>query len=286
MNTNYILFLVACLNLLGDLYSIFKFRSQLPRWIPILNLASLAACGGTWLAAPDIAGFIAVGILTVYICSIKFYGRSRATSTPVAATATKVLIAINLLSFALQVAFGATNDRRGFIELGALYTPLLESGQWWRLVTAQFLHWGALHLLFNMMGLWFLGPIVEKALGFMRFIGAYLACGVGGMAIAVGYRHLFDSDSRMLMLGASASVLGLVGLQAAIAVKALRRSSSPFAKAQLAAMIQIVVLQGIFDFLVPEVSSTAHLGGAAVGFLLGMLLTIRPRVHLTERKGV
>jgi membrane associated rhomboid family serine protease len=90
----------------------------------------------------------------------------------------------------------------------------------------------------------------------------------------------------MLMLGASASVLGLVGLQAAIAVKALRRSGSPFAKAQLAAMIQIVVLQGIFDFLVPEVSSTAHLGGAAVGFLLGMLLTIRPRIQFTERKGV
>jgi membrane associated rhomboid family serine protease len=286
MNTNYILFLVACLNLLGDLYSILKFRSQLPRWIPVLNLASLTACGGAWLAAPDIAGYIAVGILTVYICSIKLYSRSRSTAAPLTATATKILIAVNVLSFSLQVALGATNDRRGFIELGALYTPLLENGEWWRLITAQFLHWGALHLLFNMMGLWFLGPIVEKALGFLQFIGAYLVCGVGGMAIAVGCQHLLETDSRMLMLGASASVLGLVGLQAAIAVKALRRSGSPFAKAQLAAMIQIVVLQGIFDFLVPEVSSTAHLGGAAVGFLLGMLLTIRPRIQFTERKGV
>jgi rhomboid protease GluP len=275
MDINYILFLIAVLNLSGDLYSIFKFRSRLPRWIPVANITSLAACGLAWLAIPDRAGFVGLGILVIYICSIKIYGRSRGSSTHLPAPTTKALIALNALAFGVQFLYHATDNPRGFIALGAVYTPLLEQGEWWRLLTAQFLHWGFMHLFFNMMGLWFLGPLVENLLGVIRFVVAYIACGIGGMAIALGLAHLQSPQDATLMLGASASVLGMVGLQGAIALKALRRSGSLVAKAQLAAMTQIVVLQAIFDFMVPEVSSTAHLGGAAVGFLLGMVMKVR-----------
>jgi membrane associated rhomboid family serine protease len=180
-----------------------------------------------------------------------------------------------VLAFGVQILYNATDNARGFVALGALYSPLLEQGEWWRLLSAQFLHWGAMHLFFNMMGLWFLGPLVESMLGSMRYVMAYIASGVGGMAIALVLTYLFYPGDASLMLGASASVLGMVGLQGAIALKALRRSGSLAAKAQLAAMTQIVVLQAIFDFMVPEVSSTAHLGGAAVGFMLGMLMKLR-----------
>jgi membrane associated rhomboid family serine protease len=276
MDMNYILFLIAVLNLAGDLYSILKFRSRLPQWIPVVNVIALAACGLAWFVAADSAGFIALGILVIYICSIKLYARSRSTTAPLSAPVTKAIIALNVAAFGVQFLYNATDNPRGFIALGALYTPLLlDQGQWWRLVTAQFLHWGLLHLLFNMMGLWFLGPLAENLLGIMRFAAAYVVCGMGGMAIALGLGQLFYPNDHILMLGASASVLGMVGLQAAIALKALRRSGSLFAKAQLAAMTQIVVLQAVFDFMVPEVSSTAHLGGAAVGFLLGMILKLK-----------
>jgi membrane associated rhomboid family serine protease len=80
----------------------------------------------------------------------------------------------------------------------------------------------------------------------------------------------------MILLGASGAVLGLVGIQGAIALRALRQHENIAAKAQLSAMIQIVVLQALFDSMVPQVSSTAHLGGAAIGFVLGMLM-YRPR---------
>jgi rhomboid protease GluP len=275
MDINYILFLIAILNLVGDLYSILKFRSRLPRWIPILNLVSLSACAITWLTMPQQAGFIALGILVAYIFTIKFYARSRGPTARLAAPATKALIVINVLAFGVQILYNATDNARGFVALGALYSPLLEQGEWWRLLSAQFLHWGAMHLFFNMMGLWFLGPLVESMLGSMRYVMAYIASGVGGMAIALVLTYLFYPGDASLMLGASASVLGMVGLQGAIALKALRRSGSLAAKAQLAAMTQIVVLQAIFDFMVPEVSSTAHLGGAAVGFMLGMLMKLR-----------
>lgn len=275
MNINYILFLVAILNLIGDLYSILKFRSQLPRWIPVLNLVCISACAVTWIVIPERAGFIGLGILVGYILTIKLYGRSRGRGVRLAAPVTKALIAVNVLAFGVQFLYGATDNARGFVALGALYSPLLEQGEWWRLLTAQFLHWGVMHLFFNMMGLWFLGPLVENLIGSMRYVVAYVASGMGGMAISLGLAHVFYQDDPVLMLGASASVLGMVGVQGAFALKALRRSGSLVAKAQLAAMTQIVVLQATFDFLVPEVSSTAHLGGAAVGFLLGMVMKLR-----------
>jgi len=67
-------------------------------------------------------------------------------------------------------------------------------------------------------------------------------------------------------------VLGLVGIQAALSLSILRSTGSLVAKAQLASMTQIIILQMVFDFMVPEVSSTAHTGGAAIGFLMGMLV--------------
>lgn len=275
MNINYILFLVAILNLIGDLYSILKFRSRLPRWIPVVNLVCISVCTIIWFTLPERAGFIALGILVAYIFTIKFYGRSRGRSVRLAAPVTKALIALNVLAFGAQFFYGATDNARGFVALGALYSPLLGQGEWWRLLTAQFLHWGVMHLFFNMMGLWFLGPLVENLIGSMRYVATYVTSGVGGMAISLAIAHLFYRDDALLMLGASASVLGMVGVQGALALKALRRSGSLVAKAQLAAMTQIVVLQATFDFLVPEVSSTAHLGGAAVGFLLGMVMKLR-----------
>ena len=167
------------------------------------------------------------------------------------------------------------NIRRLGDQLGALYTPLLEQGEWWRLLSAQFMHWGVLHLFCNMLGLWFLGPLTESILGPLRYIMAYLLCGAGGMLVAFGASLVATTPHSIVLLGASASVLGLVGIQAAFSLKAFRRSGSMVAKAQLASMLQIVVLQGIFDLLVPKVSSTAHIGGAAVGFVLGTFIFMR-----------
>jgi len=266
MDINFVLLLVAVLNLSADLINIIRFRDRLPTWITWANLCGLVGCSSAWLFMPDRCGYVAITILAVYVISIKSYGRKHAPAPNLPSLATKLLIAINVVVFLFQVLRGATDDAAELVEMGAVYTPLLAEGEWWRIFTAQFLHWGGLHLSFNMMGLWILGRTVEAMLGFWRYIALYLLCGAGGMLIAWTVYRLAPDADPVILLGASASVMGLVGTQAAISLLAYRYTGSLVAKAQLSTMTQIVVLQAVFDMMVPEVSSTAHIGGAAVGF--------------------
>jgi rhomboid protease GluP len=268
MDINFILLLVSVLNLSADLYNILRFREHLPLWMIWSNLAALAGCAASWLFLGENGGYGAITILAVYILSIKNFSRKRAPSPNLPSLATKLLIAINVAVFIYQVSRGATNDGVEFVQMGAAYSPFLAEGQWWRIFTAQFLHWGAAHLAFNMLGLWILGRTVEAMVGFWRYIGLYLISGAGGMLIAWGVAELTPDSHPIILLGASASVLGLVGTQAAVSLLAYRYTGSVVAKAQLNAMTQIVILQAVFDMMVPEVSSTAHIGGAAVGFCI------------------
>jgi membrane associated rhomboid family serine protease len=285
MDINQILFLIAVLNLAGDLYNILKFRHQIPGWMLPANIVALCVCIAVRILLPSEAGLVAIIVLACYILAIKLQTRSRAQLANLPSPATKLLIAANVLAYGFQVYRGALDSSFELIRVGALYTPLLELGEWWRLFSAQFLHWGLAHLALNMMGLWFLGPTVEAIVGSVRFTLAYLLCGAGGMAVAWGISYMSPDPRPLILLGASASVLGLVGLQAAYSLKAYRYSGSLVAKAQLASMTQIIVLQAIFDWMVPQVSSTAHMGGAVSGFLLGMFV-VRPRRRRVEVMGV
>lgn len=283
MDINFILLLASVLNLLTDLYNVTKFKGLLPRWMVWANLGALAGCGMSWLIAPESCGYISIGILAVYIFSIKRYSQKRAPQPKLPSPATKLLIGMNVAVFLVQVSGGATNDGEAFVRMGALFSPLLEEGEWWRIFTAQFLHWGAMHLAFNMLGLWILGRTVEAMLGFWRYLALYLISGAGGMLIAWGVSEIGPDAHPIILLGASASVLGLVGTQAAISLLTYQYTGSVVAKAQLNAMTQIVILQAIFDMMVPEVSSTAHVGGAAVGFCITYGL-VRRRLRLARRE--
>lgn len=278
MNINHILFLVALLNLLGDLYNIMNFRHHLPRWIVVVNLACVIGCAAARFFVPDESGMIAIGIFALYVVLIKTCFRSQSKQASLASRYTKLLIALNVVSYLYQSATSPLS-LRGLVELGAFFGPLFEAGEYWRVFTAQFLHWGVAHLAFNMLGLWVLGPRVESRLGGFRFITTYLLCGAAGMVVAWGVGKLSDPTSAPVMLGASASVLALVGISAALALKEYRATKSISAKAQLSSMIQVVVLQAVFDTMVPEVSSTAHLGGAVCGFLVGLVVEAKPTYH-------
>ena len=285
MDINFILFLVSVLNLSADLYNVLKFKDRLPSWMLWANIGGLAGCGTAWFFANESAGYISLGILAAYIISIKNYARKRAPREHLPSLGTKLLIGTNVAVFAFQMSRGATNDAAEFVDLGAVFSPLLAEGEWWRIFTAQFLHWGALHLTFNMLGLWLLGRTVEAMIGFWRYISLYLLCGAGGMLIAWGASLLSPDPHPIILLGASASVMGLVGTQAAIALLAYRHTGSLVAKAQLNSMTQIVFLQAVFDMMVPEVSSTAHIGGAAVGFCLTDGF-VRRKIRKAQPRGV
>ena len=189
---------------------------------------------------------------------------------------TQLLIVLNLLAFVVEVCSGGATNPETLYRLGALFPPAVRAGEWWRAVTALFLHWGPLHLCMNMIGLWVLGPFAEFALGVRRYLLVYLVSGMGSM----GALLLFAAAGRNndeLALGASGCIMGLVGATGALMLRGWLREKAFSAKRRLVAMLSIMAMQTLFDSLVPQVSMTAHLSGAVIGFLATLGLRDRLR---------
>jgi len=191
------------------------------------------------------------------------------------ARATQVLIALNVLMFAVEIVRGGSTNPEVLYGLGAMYPPAVVAGQWWRLIAATFLHFGPFHLAMNMLALALFGPFVEAALGRGRFVAVYLLTGVGSMATVLAFSLL--SDVTPIMVGASGCVMGLIGASAALMLRGWMRHNARSARRRLVSMLLIVGLQVLFDSLVPHVSMTAHLAGAAIGFAATLLLRDRLR---------
>src|SRR2546423_1360774 len=100
---------------------------------------------------------------------------------------TMALIGINVLVYFSELAAGGTVNGLGntIYEHGALYGPLVAHGDWWRLITSAFLHYGPFHLAINMYSLYFAGSILEQVIGRWRFALLYLASGLAGAAGAL-----------------------------------------------------------------------------------------------------
>lgn len=182
------------------------------------------------------------------------------------------LIGLNCAVFGVELMLGAPNDGRRLFELGALFPPIvLDQGQWWRAFSASLLHVDFLHLFMNMLGLFMLGPFVELALGRLRYVACYFVCGVGSMLMIVlltSYGHL----PPQLTLGASGSVMGMIGASGAIFVRAWLAHRNRMAIEGLKTILINVAIQVVFDITTPQVSLSAHMGGFLSGILLGLLL--------------
>ncbi len=187
-------------------------------------------------------------------------------------TATGVLIALNLLGFAAELAGGATLFRGAgsVYNDGALFPPLVAEGELWRLVTSGFLHYGVLHLGLNMFALYFLGNMLEPALGTPRFVALYMLSLVGGsLGVTV-----IEADA--IAVGASGAIFGLM---ASAFLVARQRGLE-----ELASQIGlIVVLNLVFTFSIPGISIGGHLGGLVAGGL-GTLAIERLRGRSDEAR--
>ena len=143
-------------------------------------------------------------------------------------------------------------------EHGALYGPLVADGEWWRLITGAFLHSGPIHLLFNMLALWWFGRSLEHLLGPGRYLGIYLASALAGSAGAL----LLSPTTPTV--GASGAVFGILG-----AGLVLERSRVyVFGGSAMA----IVVINLILTFSISGISIGGHLGGLAGGIASMLLL--------------
>jgi rhomboid protease GluP len=189
------------------------------------------------------------------------------------ARATQILIGLNVLMFALEISLGGGTNMDTLYRLGALFPPAVHAGQWWRLIAALFLHYGWLHIAMNMLALGVLGPFVEFALGFRRYFFVYLLSGIGSMGAVMWFGS--GPDGQQMSVGASGCIMGLVGATGALMLRGWRRHKALSAKRRLTAILLIVLMQTFFDSVVPQVSMTAHLSGALIGFAAALMLRDR-----------
>lgn len=190
-----------------------------------------------------------------------------------------VTLAMAALLAALAVARKLSERRSGdmLTRFGALTLPLQGGRDLWRMASYGLVHAGATHLAVNLAALAFFGRIAERALGPRRYLAVYLtaAC-VGAAAVAVSARE------TVLLVGASASIFGLVGASLSwIASDDLARAA-PGAKADLAALAVVAAAQVVIDVMAPSPSGAAHLGGTLAGALLGLAFRVDERA-LTPR---
>lgn len=180
-----------------------------------------------------------------------------------------ILIALNLVMFAAESQLGGSTNPLTLHRLGALeFFSVRFEGEYWRLLTSLFLHFGPLHLLFNIYALFIIGPGLERAIGSIRFGICYLLSGLGS-GLGVLLLRLWDLSNAEQLVGASGCVMGLVGAWAGLL---LRYRDAPMAGRRLKNILVIVAIQTAFDLSTPQISMAAHMSGLLSGFALGLIL--------------
>lgn len=187
---------------------------------------------------------------------------------PTKAYTTYFIMAINIIIFMVAIPLGGNANVETLYQLGAAVPEEIASGEPWRVLTANFLHFGYTHLGSNLLGLWILGPYVEFYLGWLRYILIYLLSGVGAISLFAFFAIMVGREEDILV-GASAAIMGLMGATFIILLRGSIQEKSQIAQERLRLVVIIIALQVMFDFTIPNVSFFGH----TAGLILGMLLT-------------
>ena len=182
------------------------------------------------------------------------------------------IIAINVIYFLYLEIAGSSENTAFMISKGAMYAPLvLEEGQYYRLLTAVFMHFGINHIMNNMLVLFFLGDNLERALGRVKYLIFYLLCGVGANVISMMVNMI--EYSYRVSAGASGAIFGVVGgLLYAVIVN--RGQLEDLTTRQLGI---IVLLTAYHGFTSQGIDNAAHIGGLLLGVILGIIFYRKPK---------
>ncbi|MDQ4117823.1 MAG: rhomboid family intramembrane serine protease, partial [Actinomycetota bacterium] len=175
------------------------------------------------------------------------------------------IIAVNVVVFVLTVLDSGSLNRNNaspLFQYGSLVPGLVADGEWWRLITSAFLHFGPIHLLFNAFALFVIGREVEGVLGRARLLVVYAVSLLGGSAAVM----LF-SDPASQTAGASGAVFGVM---ASLAVLALRL------RVPATQALGLIALNIVISIAIPGISLVGHLGGLAAGAATTAALVYTP----------
>ena len=177
---------------------------------------------------------------------------------------TIALIVINIAVFIIETIAGGSENTQVALRFGAAYAPLIFSGQYYRLFTAMFLHFGAFHLLANMISLGVLGPTVEKLFGKVRFLLVYLIGGIAGNLLSILLDVAWGRNA--LSAGASGAIFALFGAYLVMAL------SKKFTGLSISRVIIAIVISLVPGLEMQSVNVSAHLGGVIGGFIVSLIL--------------
>lgn len=183
---------------------------------------------------------------------------------------TPLLIAANLLVFVAMLFGGAGlwHSPNGIqLAWGANFGPATQDGEWWRLGSALFLHFGALHLALNMWALWDGGQWVERMFGSLRFAGIYFTAGLAGNLLSL-VTHVGHAVSG----GASGAIFGTYGALLSYLWLERQRIQRGEFRWLFWGALGFSAATIVFGLLIPGIDNSAHIGGFVTGILCGVIL--------------
>ena len=181
-----------------------------------------------------------------------------------------LLIALNVLFFLYLEITGSSENAYFMYTKGAMSaSAVLENGEYYRLLTAMFMHFGIRHIMNNMLVLFVLGDNLERALGHVKYLIFYLLCGIGSNWVSM---MAHSTDTMTVSAGASGAIFGVVGGLLYV-VTANKGRLEDLSTRQLVIMIFFSLYLG---YTSTGVDNTAHLSGLVIGIVLAIILYHRP----------
>jgi rhomboid protease GluP len=182
--------------------------------------------------------------------------------------ATIALLTTNIGIFVIMVASGIswiTPQTDQVLRWGADYGPYTLSGQYWRLISSMFLHFGIIHIFGNMWCLWSLGQLAEKLIDSVSLLGLYLVTGIGAALLSLSW------DPMRVSAGASGAIFGIAGALITVLYFGRLGLQPASVRKLLGYVVRFALLNLLFG-LQGHIDNMAHLGGLVSGLLVGFFL--------------
>lgn len=183
----------------------------------------------------------------------------------------KIVVILNILIFFILEWIGTPQSAEFMYDYGAMYPEaVLADGEWYRLFTCMFLHFGIEHLGNNMLILFFMGDNLERAVGHLKYVIIYLLSGLGGSILSMLF--MIQSQNYAVSGGASGAIFGVVGAMIFIVIRNKGRLEDLTTKQ----LVFMAVLSLYHGFSASGVDNFAHIGGLVSGFLLAIIFYRKP----------
>ncbi|MCI8295075.1 MAG: rhomboid family intramembrane serine protease [Lachnospiraceae bacterium] len=187
------------------------------------------------------------------------------------------IMIMNIVYFLYLDLTGSSEDVGYMLEHGAMYVPYVLDGEYHRVLTSMFMHFGISHLVNNMLILFILGAYLERAFGRIRYLLFYLSCGVGANLVSIGYDLFLEAEKgiplNVVSAGASGAIFGLAGGLLLVVLINKGRLEDLDTKR----VIGMIALSLYLGFQNVETDDLAHVAGVVIGFFLAALIYRRPK---------